>query len=153
MTITLANQAAIALENARLHEETLHQLKQLQALHTIDRTIAESFDQSMMLDVLLTQTLSQLEAEAAAIFRVQFHHQKGALQYVAGKGFLTHLIQVASLKLGNGIAGEAVARRKLIHVCELEERGQIRFFPNSGWRRGSSAWMSSLDLEGGSQRA
>ena len=68
LTITLANQAAIALENARLHEETLHHLKQLQALHTIDRTIAGSFDQSMMLDVLLTQTLSQLDAEAAAIF-------------------------------------------------------------------------------------
>src|SRR5271157_2538541 len=121
LTITLANQAAIALENARLHQETLQHLKQLQALHIIDRTIAGSFDQGMMLDVLLTQTLSQLEAEAAAIFLIQ-PHQRGALQYVAGQGFNTGLIQIASLKLGNSLAGEAVTGRKLIHVCELEQR-------------------------------
>jgi PAS domain S-box-containing protein len=122
LTATLANQAAIALENGRLHEETLHQVKQLQALHIIDETIAQSFDQRLMLDVLLTQTLNQLDAEAAAVFRIQFHHQQ-ALEYVAGKGFLTHIIEMASLKLGNSIAGEAVARRKVVHVCEPEERG------------------------------
>ena len=121
LTITLANQAAIALENARLHEETLHQLKQLQALHTIDRTIAGSLDQSMMLDVLLTQTLSQLEAEAAAIFLIQ-PHQRGALQYFGGQGFHTHLVEIASMKLGNSIAGEAVVKREMIHVREPEKR-------------------------------
>ena len=120
LTITLANQAAIALENARLHEETLHQLKQLQALHIIDETIAQSFDQRLMLDVLLTQTLNQLDAEAAAVFRIQFHHQQ-ALEYVAGKGFLTHIIEMASLKLGNSIASEAVVKRKMVHVCEPQE--------------------------------
>ena len=120
LTVTLANQAAVALENARLHEETLHQLKQLQALHIIDETIAQSFDQRLMLDVLLTQTLSQLDAEAAAVFRIQFHHQQ-ALEYVAGKGFLTYIIEMASLKLGNSIAGEAVVKRKMVHVCEPEE--------------------------------
>ncbi|HUI89374.1 MAG TPA: GAF domain-containing protein [Anaerolineales bacterium] len=121
LTITLANQAAIALENGRLHEETLQHLKQLQALHTIDRTIAGSFDQRMMLDVLLTQTLSQLEAEAAAIFLIQ-PHQRGALQYIAGLGFKTDLIQIASLKLGNSLAGEAVVKREMIHVREPEVR-------------------------------
>ena len=122
LTFTLANQAAIALENARLHEETLHRLNQLHSLHLIDQAIAQSFEQGLMLDVLLTQALSQLDAEAAAIFRVQFHHQQ-ALEYVAGKGFLTHLIELPSLRLGNSIAGDAVAKRKMIHVCEPDERG------------------------------
>jgi len=122
LTITLANQAAIALENARLHQETMHHLNQLQALHTIDQAIAASFDQRTMLEVLLTQTLSQLDAEAAAIFLIQ-PHQKGALQYVAGQGFNTGLIQIASLKLGNSIAGEAVVKREMIHIRELEEGG------------------------------
>ncbi len=63
-----------------------------------------------------------MDAEAAAIFRVQFHHQQ-ALEYVAGKGFLTHLIELPSLRLGNSIAGDAVAKRKMIHVCEPDERG------------------------------
>ena len=128
LTTTLANQAAIALENARLHEETLHQLKQLQALHVIDETIAQSFDQRLMLDVLLTQTLSQLDAEAAAVFRIEFHHQQ-ALEFVAGKGFLTHLIEMASLKLGNSIAGEAVLKRKMVQIREPEEKGPQPLLP------------------------
>jgi response regulator RpfG family c-di-GMP phosphodiesterase len=123
LVITLANQAASGLENARLYEETLRQLKQLQALHTIDRAIAGSFDQSMMLDVLLTQTLSQLEADAAAIFLIQ-PHQRGALQYVAGQGFNTALIEIASMKLGNSLAGEAVAKREMINIREPKEREQ-----------------------------
>ncbi|HUH97983.1 MAG TPA: PAS domain S-box protein [Anaerolineales bacterium] len=119
LTATLANQAAIALENARLHEETVHQLKQLQALHTIDRTIAGSFDQGMMLDVLLTQTLSQLGADAAVIFLIQ-PHQRGTLQYIAGQGFRTQLVQLASAKLGNSIAAEAVLKRVMTQIREPE---------------------------------
>ncbi len=54
LVVTLANQAAVSLENSRLHEETLRQVTQLQALHTIDQAIAQSFDQRLMLDILLT---------------------------------------------------------------------------------------------------
>ena len=45
LMITLANQGAVALENARLHEEAAHQIKQLEALHVIDQSIAGSVDQ------------------------------------------------------------------------------------------------------------
>jgi hypothetical protein len=75
----------------------------------------------MMLNVLLTQTLSQLDAEAAAIFLIQ-PHQRGVLQYVAGLGFNTGLNQIGSLKLGYSLAGEAAVRRETIHVRELEQR-------------------------------
>ena len=119
---TLANQAAVALENARLHEETLRQLKQLQALHAIDQAITGTFDQRIILDILLTHTLSQLNADAAAIFLTQ-PHQRQILQYTAGKGFLTHIVEIASLKLGDSIAGEAVLKRERVHVRESEERG------------------------------
>jgi GAF domain-containing protein len=141
---TLANQAAIALENARLHEETLHQLKQLQALHSIDQAIAGSFDQRVILDVLLTQTLSQLNADAAAIFPIQ-PHQVSTLQYFAGKGFHTHLIETASLKLGSGIAGEAVARRGMIHIRGPEERESQPFLTKL-WSEEGFKCMEAIPL-------
>jgi PAS domain S-box-containing protein len=122
LTITLANQAAIALDRARLLEETLHRLEQLQSLHAIDQAIAGSFDQRVMLDVLLTHTLSQLAAAAAVIFLYQAS-QGQTLQYVAGKGLHTHLFETTHMEFGNGIFGEAVARREMIHIREHEERG------------------------------
>jgi len=88
---TLANQAAVALENSRLHEETLRQVKRLEALHAIDQNIAGSFDQRSTLEVLLTHTLDQLGADAAVIFLLQPFQR--ALQYAVGKGFHTHIIE------------------------------------------------------------
>jgi PAS domain S-box-containing protein len=120
LIITLANQAAVALENSRLHEETLHQLKRLEALHVIDQSIAGSFDQRSTLDVLLTHTLDQLEADAAVIFLLQPYQR--TLQYAVGKGFHTHIIETADLKLGESLVGQAITERRIIHVDDREDK-------------------------------
>ena len=144
LTVTLANQAAIALENARLHEETLHQLKQLDGLHVIDQSIAQSFDQGMMLDVLLTQTLNQLGAEAAAIFQVQVNQQQ-TLQYVAGKGFLTHVIEIPSLKLGDSIAAKAEVKPQMIQTKEPKE-GELDPLLSRLWSEEGFKSMQAIPL-------
>ncbi len=118
--ITLANQAAIALENARLHEETLHQVKRLEALHAIDQYIAGSFDQRLTLELLLTHTLDQLEVDAAVIFLLEPYQR--TLQYAVGKGFHTHIIETANLRLGESLAGRAVMERRMIHVTDQEAK-------------------------------
>jgi HD-GYP domain-containing protein (c-di-GMP phosphodiesterase class II) len=118
--ITLANQAAVALENSRLHEETLHQIKRLEALHAIDRSIAGSFDQRSTLDVVLTHTLDQLGADAAVIFLLEPYQR--TLQYAVGKGFRANIIENASLKLGESLAGQAITERRMIHISDQEDR-------------------------------
>ena len=118
--VTLANQAAIALENSRLHEETLRQIKRLEALHVIDQSIAGSVDQRSTLDILLTQTLDQLGADAAVIFLLGTYQH--TLQYAVGKGFHTHIIENAGLKLGESLAGQAITERRMIHINDQEDR-------------------------------
>ena len=123
LTITLANQAAVALENARLHQETLHQVKRLEALHTIDRYIAGSFDQRLTLELLLTHTLEQLEVDAAVIFLLEPYQR--TLQYTVGKGFHTHLVEgISNLKLGESFAGQTVLERRMVHINDPREHGQ-----------------------------
>jgi len=118
--VTLANQATVALENSRLHEESFHQVKRLEALHAIDQNIAGSFDQRSTLEVLLKHTLDQLGADAAVIFLLQPYQR--ALQYTVGKGFRTHIIETVSLKLGESLAGQAVTERRMIHINDQEAR-------------------------------
>jgi PAS domain S-box-containing protein len=120
LVLTLANQAAAALENARLHEETLHQVKRLEALHTIDQYIAGSFDQRLTLELLLTHTLDQLEVDAAVIFLLEPYQR--TLQYAVGKGFQTHMIESANLRLGESLAGRAAIERRMIHVNDQEAK-------------------------------
>ncbi|MGD0267123.1 MAG: GAF domain-containing protein [Candidatus Methylomirabilota bacterium] len=48
-----ANQAAIAIENARLHEAAVHQLAELRALHDMARAIASSMSLEEQLEILI----------------------------------------------------------------------------------------------------
>ena len=118
--ITLANQAAVALENSRLHEETLRQLKRLKALHAIDQSIGGSFDQRSTLDVLLTHTLDQLEADAAVVLLLEPYQR--TLQYAVGKGFHTRTIETTNYKLSESLARQAIMERRMIHISDQEAR-------------------------------
>ena len=88
---TLANEAAIALENSRLHRETEQQLNRLKALHSIDLAITNSLDLNVTLDILLNQVLQQLQVDAAIIFLMRPNMNR--LQYMSSKGFRTQLIE------------------------------------------------------------
>ncbi len=88
---TLANQAAIALENSRLHTETQQQLNRLRALHSIDLAITNSLDLNVTLDVLLNQVIQQLRVDAAVIFLKEANIND--LKYIMSRGFRTHLLE------------------------------------------------------------
>ncbi len=120
LMVTLANQAAIALENARLHQDILQQVKRLEALHMIDQYIAASFDQRLTLELLLTHTLDQLEVDAAVILLLEPYQR--TLQYAVGKGFHTHIIETTNSRLGDNLAGRAVIERRIIHINDREAR-------------------------------
>ncbi len=115
----LAERAAVALENVRLFEETTRSLSQVQALHTIDMTIASSFDLRLTLNILLEQTRTQLGVDAveALIFNPHTH----MLDHAAGIGFRTTALQGTHLRLGQSYAGIAGLEQKTIHVTNLRE--------------------------------
>jgi PAS domain S-box-containing protein len=115
----LAERAAVALENARLFEETARSLRQVQALHTIDITIASSFDLRLTLNIFLDQTRTQLGVDAVEILVYNPHTQM--LDYAAGIGFRTTALQGTHMRLGQGYAGIAGLERKTIRVSNLRE--------------------------------
>jgi putative nucleotidyltransferase with HDIG domain len=116
----LAERVAIAQDNARLFEETNRSLRQVQSLHTIDITIASSFDLRLTLNILLEQTRTQLGVDAVDILVYNPHTQ--VLDYAAGIGFRTTALQGTHLRLGQGYAGIAGLERKTVHVSNLRER-------------------------------
>jgi len=114
-----AHQAAAALENARLFEETERRLKHVQALHDIDMVISSSFDLSMTLNIILDQIASQLKVDAADVLLLNPRSQM--LTYTAGRGFRTAALQRTHLRLGEGNAGRAALARHAIYIADLRE--------------------------------
>ena len=117
MITTLAAQAAIALENARLFQETTRHVSQLQTLHIIDTAINSSVDLRKILDVFLEQTLPQLELHAADILVFDPYTEK--LKYAVGRGFRTSALQHTNISLGDGLAGRAALEDRLVYIPEL----------------------------------
>ena len=80
---TVAGEIAIAIENARLYQQTDHRLRQkvseLEMLQGFSATIAETLDLGKVLNLLASQAAVLVEADAAAVYELQH----GALQPVA----------------------------------------------------------------------
>jgi response regulator RpfG family c-di-GMP phosphodiesterase len=96
------------------------QVKQLSALHTIDSAISASFDIRIPLSVILQQTISQLGVDAVNVRLLNpLTHM---LEFAAGQGFRTNSLQNTSIMVGQGFAGEAVLKRRIIRVENLKRR-------------------------------
>ena len=102
-------------------EQIQRQLKHLSALHVIDNAISSSFDLHATLDVILQQVLSQLGVDASAI--LLFNEQTQILEYAASRGFRSDALHHTQLKMGQGLAGDAVLERKTIRISDLMETG------------------------------
>jgi len=116
-----AHQAAVALENARLLEETRHLLEHTQALRRIDMAITASLDLRVTFSVALDEITSQLNVDAACI--LLFNPATYTLEFAAGRGFRTRALEHTRLKLGEGFAGKAAETREIIFIPNLGENG------------------------------
>ncbi|WP_427365533.1 HD domain-containing phosphohydrolase [Candidatus Caldatribacterium saccharofermentans] len=114
---TFTNLLASALENARLFEEIQQRLARTQALRNIDMAITGSLDPRVTINVALDEVTRQLGVDAADILKLNPHTL--TLEYAAGRGFHTRVIEGMSLKLGEGLAGKAALERRIIYEPNL----------------------------------
>lgn len=113
-----SERAALAIENARLFEEAHRRLDHLQAQHDIGLAINASLDLHLTLDLLLSQTISQLEVAAADVLLLDESH---TLRYAAGRGFLSKEVHSAFVRLGESYAGRAALEQRIVKRSDLSE--------------------------------
>jgi HD-GYP domain-containing protein (c-di-GMP phosphodiesterase class II) len=118
----LADQAAQAIANAHLFDETGRRLGRLQALRNIDLAITASTDVHITLNVVLDELTRQLRVDAADVLLL--NRQTRMLEHAAGRGFRTAALQHTHLPLGEGNAGRAALERRLISIPDLQSAGE-----------------------------
>lgn len=115
----LAEIGGNAIHRMRLLEQSIKQIDRLSSLRTIDLAISNSLDMRIALNTVLEQVVSQLEVDAASVLLM--HADTNRLEYAAGRGFRTRAITSTSLRLGEGLAGQAVLEKKIVHAKDLKE--------------------------------
>jgi PAS domain S-box-containing protein/putative nucleotidyltransferase with HDIG domain len=98
-------------------EQIRRQLQRLAALRTIDAAITSSLDLTLTLNIILRETLTQLNVDAATILLI--NPALHMLEYATGIGLRTDSMKHPNLRLGEGLAGRAALERRVIHVPDL----------------------------------
>jgi HD-GYP domain-containing protein (c-di-GMP phosphodiesterase class II) len=129
--LSLANQTAVAVQNAQLYNTAQQELKQrretekrlqlqlkrLSALQNINIAITTSIDLQIPLYLLLEQVTEELGVDAADVLLYEEESQQ--LFFVAGRGFQTEALKYTKLDLGQGLAGKAAETLKVIHIKDI----------------------------------
>lgn len=82
----LANQAAIAIENARLYESTHRQVVQLTALQETHRALASILERDALLKLIMEQATVLLRADGGFINIVDWEHRDDKVVASSGAG-------------------------------------------------------------------
>ncbi|MEP6895162.1 MAG: HD domain-containing phosphohydrolase, partial [Chloroflexota bacterium] len=108
-------------ERKQAEEQIQKQLRRLNALHTIDMAINSSANIQITLEVLLNQTLSQLNVDAADV--LLFNQPAQTLELVAERGFRSNVALQAHQRMGDSFAGQVINQRHTLHIQNLAEAG------------------------------
>jgi len=126
--LTLSEQTGVAVQNAQLYttakneliqrretEKRLQlQLKRLSALQNINVAITTNVDLQIPLYLLLEQVTEELGVDAADV--LLYDEEGEELVFVAGRGFQTDALKYTKLEVGEGLAGTAAEKQKIIHI-------------------------------------
>lgn len=99
---SLANQAAIAIENARLYENSNRQVAQLTALQETSRAIASTLERDALLKLIMAQATALLDADGGLINLVDWEQRED--EVVASSGVASQFLG-AHNALDDGLSG------------------------------------------------
>ncbi len=116
---SMANEAAIAIQNARLYNFAKKTTQELGVLHDISKTMTNYLDMDKMLNEILGKVLKVLNIEAGVIFVINHKHNSFILRAHKGlsKGFIG---DISSMSLNSGtLTAQIVKANKPFYVEDL----------------------------------
>ena len=98
--------------------ESQRHVDRFAALRAIDLAISSGLDLNLTLSMILSHVTAQLNMDAATILMLDPHSQ--LLEFAAGLGLHTSILQSTRLRVGEGYAGRAALDRRTLSVTNLK---------------------------------
>jgi PAS domain S-box-containing protein len=121
---TLADQTAVAIENARLHRETQQRIDELKTLSMISQAVTSTLNLEETLTIITDNALRLLDATAASV--VLQDQIKSDLWFHAASGGVPEFVRGIRLAAGQGIVGWVIKHGQPALVPDVSQ--DPRFF-------------------------
>ncbi|HSM71453.1 MAG TPA: GAF domain-containing protein, partial [Anaerolineales bacterium] len=116
----LAEIAGNSIHRADLFDQSQDQIHKLTTLHDIDAAIASSTDLRVTLNILMDHTIRHLKVDAVDI--MLYHAELQSLSYLCSAGFRTPSPSRPLVRIGEGLAGQAVMEGRIVQIPDLREK-------------------------------
>ncbi|HSG42139.1 MAG TPA: GAF domain-containing protein [Anaerolineales bacterium] len=124
---TLAGIAGNAIHRADLFDQSQDQIRKLTTLRDIDSAIASSTDLNVTLNILMDHTLRHLNVDAVDI--QLYHPELQSLSHLCSTGFKTPSPSRPLVRVGEGLAGQAVMKARIVQIPDLRETTEVTHDP------------------------
>ncbi|MBE7474489.1 MAG: hypothetical protein DPW09_32865 [Anaerolineae bacterium] len=122
----LSAQTTLALERARLFDETRQRLSEVATLYILAQQVASNLELQPVLDTLVDSLRHALGCRGCCIFLLDPHSQN--LEIKAASGLKPQWRKAAKLRIGEGAAGRAVAEARTIYLPDTNQEPGFIFF-------------------------
>jgi len=122
----IADQAAVAVENARLRAQAEQRLRGLEALYRADEELYRSLHLDHVLRALVDVATDILQADKTAVLVWDARHER--LVMGASRGFLPETVERVAFRLGEGVVGKVAESGE--PLTSEDARGDPRIPPN-----------------------
>jgi signal transduction histidine kinase len=115
---TLANQTAIALENAQLLEAAERRALQLATLNQVSRIVNQTLDLETVLQLIMEKSLELLDSEAGSLLLADEDESNLTFEVVLGP--VGSQLRGAQVAIGSGIVGTVARDRQPLIVADAQ---------------------------------
>ncbi len=130
----------VYLQKQQAEAKIRRQVQYLASLRDINVAIGASFDLSLILGILLDKLTGTLELDAARVLLLK--PQTAILQYTTGRGFRGPATQRSHFYVGEGYAGMAAMKRKMIVIPNVDEHNEEPLYASLMAAEGFLAYAS-----------
>ena len=127
---TLANSMSVALENARLFDETQRRTREAAALAEVGRDISSTLDVGTVMDRIARHAKDLLRAGSSAIFLPD----PGGTTYraIVAVGDIAEAVQSTVINVGEGIIGSLVESGRAEYINDTDADPRAILIPGTG---------------------
>ncbi len=113
----LVAQASVAIQNARLYREAQRRRDVAEALARVSRELTGALEAERIAALVTRGIVDLLAVQGSVVFR--YEPEDGTLHEIGSHGAAGFIVRGIVLKAGEGVAGRAVAERKVVATSDV----------------------------------